>query len=149
MARRRIGSCQTERSKIIVRETIKNLMNENQKEKDNIHPVKFVMRQEVGFELIWEAVEEFDLPMDCKFIALDLFHKFALKQLDSLVGYVSQTNNNSKTKGKLIKELEKRLKSQSPLRVLTCVMIASKLTSHKKVHFGIQYTPFGGGFCLL
>ncbi|XP_066980798.1 cyclin N-terminal domain-containing protein 1-like [Macrobrachium rosenbergii] len=120
-----------EELEIIVKDTIRNLKNENDKEKDNIHPMKFLISGDVGFKLIWEAVKEFDLPVDCKFIALELFHKFVVKQLDSLLGYISKTDKH-KNKGKLIKELEKRLRSQSPLRALTCVMIASKLASNKK-----------------
>ena len=56
-----------------------------------------------------------------------------MKQLDSLVDYVSETPKASHKREKMVKELEKRLTHQSPLRALSCVMISSKLASHTKV----------------
>lgn len=105
---------------------------ENESEKENIHPMHTIMSREVGVELIWAANEEFDLPAHCKYMAMDLFSKFVVKQVDSLVEYVLKTSKGSDKKEKMVKELEKRVKAQSPLRALTCLMIASKLVSHKK-----------------
>lgn len=63
--------------------------------------------------------------------AFEIFNRFMSKHVCGL--YELIRSNSETNQQKNWKEVENRVKTQLPLRVMSCVQLASKLTSHYKV----------------
>lgn len=62
-----------------------------------------------------------------------LTFRYMMSHMKSLLEHVMETTSKGRKRERLIKVVEKKVADQAPLRIITCVMIASKLFSHKKV----------------
>ena len=61
----------------------------------------------------------------------ELFFRFMAKHVCSLYDLIRSNSDTNQQKN--WKEVENRVKTQVPLRIMSCVQLASKLTSHYKV----------------
>ena len=65
------------------------------------------------------------------FIRSMTFFRFMAKHVCGLYDLIRSNSDTNKQKN--WKEVENRVKTQVPLRIMSCVQLASKLTSHYKV----------------
>ncbi|XP_071528071.1 cyclin N-terminal domain-containing protein 1-like [Panulirus ornatus] len=115
-----------------VQETLQVLLAENLREKRLVHPCLTVLHMESSMKFIWHVTDMFRLTTQVRYIAFDLFQRFMLGHMESLLAHVLSTTTEGRQRSRLMKMVTKRVKYQAPLRVLTCVMIASKLDCHKR-----------------
>ncbi|XP_060600552.1 cyclin N-terminal domain-containing protein 1-like [Ruditapes philippinarum] len=92
-----------------------------------------------GSSIIQESVQFLFLTCDrmkmsseVKYLSLDLFDRFMLQHVQDLHEHVVNTHP-VKTRMKEWQEIQKRVSNQVVLRVISCIQIASKLTSHYRI----------------
>ena len=80
---------------------------------------------------IFELCKRFDLSAEVQYRAAELFQRFMEKHISELHEHVTSTQGT----GSPISwnEVETRLKHQVPLRAVSCVQLASKLSSHYSI----------------
>lgn len=115
-----------------VRGTLQALLLENRQEKRQAHAYQSMLNIESAMAMIQLAAEMFHLSSHVRYIAIDLFQRFMLGHIDSLLAHVMSTTTEGRQRSRLLKLLEKRVTEQAALRTITCVMIASKLVTHKQ-----------------
>ena len=77
---------------------------------------------------LFELCSHFGLRPEVKYWAAELFHRFMLNHITELYQHVQES---SKTESPIQwEDVEGRLKHQIPLRAVSCVQLASKLSSH-------------------
>ncbi|KAK7081678.1 hypothetical protein SK128_020364 [Halocaridina rubra] len=113
---------------VYVHQTSMLLKAENEREKNEVKNME-VLNNGALADFMFSASEKFKLEPECKYIAMDLFSRFMTKHSVSLVEQSFAKTKKSEKRKKLLKEIRRRMKCLSPLRALTCLMIASKLVS--------------------
>jgi len=84
-------------------------------------------------ELIFNLCQKFELPVEVKYAAIELFDQFMTIHITELQEIVRASSSAEKQLD--WSSVEARIKDQVVLRAMTCVQIASKLVSHyKAVH---------------
>ncbi|XP_042234365.1 cyclin N-terminal domain-containing protein 1-like [Homarus americanus] len=114
-----------------VQEMMHVLLAENQREKQQVHPFLTVLHVESAMFFIWQVIDFFKLSAEVRYIAFDIFQRFMLGYTESLLDHVVSITAEGRQRNRLIKEMEKQLKEQAPLKATICVMIASKIVTHK------------------
>jgi hypothetical protein len=87
-------------------------------------------RNSRSVEYIFATCDHFSLPLEAKYIAVELFDKFMTTHVSSLYHHVHRSSNPDTAKN--WEAVEERLKSQLALRILSCIQLGSKLCSHYK-----------------
>lgn len=80
---------------------------------------------------VFELCRRFDLSPEVQYRAAELFHRFMEKHIVELHEHVQKTQGT--TSPISWSEVETRLKHQIPLRAVSCVQLASKLSSHYSI----------------
>uniref|UniRef100_A0A7M5X6A1 Cyclin N-terminal domain-containing protein n=2 Tax=Clytia hemisphaerica TaxID=252671 RepID=A0A7M5X6A1_9CNID len=84
-------------------------------------------------ELIFNLCQKFELPVEVKYAAIELFDQFMTIHITELQEIVRASSSAEKQLD--WSSVEARIKDQVVLRAMTCVQISSKLVSHyKAVH---------------
>ncbi|XP_045620737.2 cyclin N-terminal domain-containing protein 1 [Procambarus clarkii] len=110
---------------------LRELLADNRQEKRQAHPFLCEVHMESAVNIIWLAVDMFKFSPQVKYIAIDLFRRFMLGHTENLLARLSSMTAEGHKRNRMLRLLEKRMKEQSPLWVITCVMLASKLVTHK------------------
>ncbi|CAL4238050.1 unnamed protein product [Meganyctiphanes norvegica] len=109
---------------------MENLIEENERVITVAHPRSGLFIPEAA-TFIWGVAKYMSVPPQSKYLALELYDRFCLMHIDSLHAHLEA--EGKKSPPSQVKELQERVAKQSPLRILTCLMIASKLLDHKNV----------------
>lgn len=80
---------------------------------------------------IFELCKRFDLSPEVQYTAAELFQRFMERHITELYDHVQSTQGTSSPIS--WSEVETRLKHQVPLRAVSCVQLASKLSSHYSI----------------
>ena len=80
---------------------------------------------------LFELCKRFDLSSEVQYRAAELFQRFMEKHIAELHEHVQSTQGTSSPIS--WSEVETRLKHQVPLRAVSCVQLASKLSSHYSI----------------
>ncbi|KAK4314691.1 hypothetical protein Pmani_014028 [Petrolisthes manimaculis] len=115
-----------------IKDLIKVLEAENEREMSEVHPALAFLDITSIMSVIVPVTQLFSLSQHVKYIALEIFQRYMTSHMNSLLEHVTETTNKDRKRERLIKAVEKNVADQSPLRLMTCIMIASKLFSHKK-----------------
>ncbi|KAK3739312.1 hypothetical protein QZH41_017884 [Actinostola sp. cb2023] len=114
----------------LLEETLYVLAEENEKSMDNAAERQGFFKGGRIAEYVFLLCQEFGLPSESRFLSIEIFDRFMAKHVSDLYEFIrSNTDENQKENWG---EVEKRIKSQLPLRIVSCVQIASKLLSHYK-----------------
>ena len=131
-----------------LKEITKNLLDETNAKIENSNITDGLFRLNNIVEFLFLVCTKFQLPYEVKYIAVELFASFMQHHVEEIYSHV---HNPSSGKNYTWATVEGRVKSQIILRALTCVQIASKLTSHYSIvsphklqsllmHCGFRYT---------
>ncbi|XP_047485869.1 uncharacterized protein LOC125036952 [Penaeus chinensis] len=112
---------------------LKREVADNDLLKHDFHPYLTAMSLRAPVRLLWMASEELGLSAPTKYRALEIFNRFIKGHAATLAGHVTSTTKPGRERSRLLEEVAKRVRQQAPLRAFTCLMIASKTVSHKKV----------------
>lgn len=88
-------------------------------------------RSDNAVSYIFSLCRYWGLGPDVRYRAVELFHRFMTKHIIELYLHVKKTQENDSPLNWDV--VEGRLKHQVPLRALTCVQLASKLSLHYKI----------------
>ncbi|XP_032242292.1 cyclin N-terminal domain-containing protein 1 [Nematostella vectensis] len=113
----------------LLEEALYVLAEENEKNMDNAWDRQGFFKGGKPSEYTFSLCKEMELPPETRFLAIELFDRFMAKHVCSLYDLIRSTKGVSQ---KDWTEVENRIKTQLPLRVVSCVQIASKLISHYK-----------------
>ena len=75
--------------------------------------------------------QQLNLSAGARYLAVEIFDKFMVAHVSSLYRQIRELSLKDQQKG--WRDVEERISRQLPLRAVSCVQIASKLTSHSKV----------------
>ncbi|CAB4019759.1 Hypothetical predicted protein [Paramuricea clavata] len=81
-------------------------------------------------EYIFNLCDALKLPVEARYLAIEIYDRFMIKHIRSLYQFIQTSTAVDKLKD--WNEVEARIKVQMPLRLLSCVQLASKLSSHRK-----------------
>nr|XP_027211649.1 uncharacterized protein LOC113804932 [Penaeus vannamei] len=112
---------------------LKREIADNDLLKHDFQPHLTAMSLRAPVRVLWMAAEELGLSAPTKYRALEIFNRFIKGHAATLAGHVTSTTNPGRERNRLLAEVARRVRQQAPLRAFTCLMIASKTVSHKKV----------------
>lgn len=115
----------------LLEEALYVLADENEKSMDNASGIQGFFKGGKTAEYVFLLCGEMGLPMETRFLAIEIFDKFMAKHVCSLYDLIRSNSDTNQQKN--WKEVENRVKTQVPLRIMSCVQLASKLTSHYKL----------------
>lgn len=98
---------------------------------DRIHMVPFLADPTPVVELIFLKCSLFDQPDEVRYLSVELFDRFIRLHFKSLVEKV--WNKDIGLASEQWKQVEKKLYFQTPLRILSCIQLASKFVLHSKI----------------
>lgn len=114
----------------ILEDGLKTLADKNQELINKTTDDDNYFKDGKSVELIFNITKKLDLPLEVRFLAVELFDKFMLKHVNEL--YEIVVSSSSKEKQLDWSSVEARIIDQVPLRAVTCIQLASKLVSHYK-----------------
>ncbi|XP_078361348.1 cyclin N-terminal domain-containing protein 1-like [Oculina patagonica] len=114
----------------LLEEALYVLAAENEKSMNDANGMQGFFKGGNTAEYVFLLCEEMGLPTQTRFLAIEIFDRFMAKHVCDL--YELIRSNSETNLQKNWKEVENREKTQLPLRVMSCVQLASKLTSHYK-----------------
>ncbi|XP_071941412.1 cyclin N-terminal domain-containing protein 1-like [Antedon mediterranea] len=135
----------------VLESMLQNLAKENEKKlKEGINNQNCFKKQKKAVEFIFLMCEKLKQPTEARYMAVDIFNRFMVKQVLSLYEYVMSSPTYTHKKQDW-QNIIKRLMKQMTLRMLSCIQVASKLCSHyksltaKRCHrilhdFGLNYS---------
>lgn len=114
----------------LLEEALYALAAENEKSMNTANGMQGFFKGGKNAEYIFLLCEGMGLPTQTRFLAIEIFDRFMAKHVCDL--YELIRSNSETNLQRNWKEVENRVKNQLPLRVMSCVQLASKLTSHYK-----------------
>ncbi|XP_015754998.1 PREDICTED: cyclin N-terminal domain-containing protein 1-like [Acropora digitifera] len=115
----------------LLEESLYVLADINEKNMDDASRIQGFFKGGKTAAYVFLLCEDMGLPSQTRFLAIEIFDRFMSKHVCGL--YELIRSNSETNQQKNWKEVENRVKTQLPLRVMSCVQLASKLTSHYKV----------------
>lgn len=98
----------------------------------SLHPYTYISSSTLHMQLISCCIQFTYCPQVSLYRFPFKFSRFMLKHIQSLYQFIQTSSAVDKVKD--WSEVESRLVVQMPLRLLSCVQLASKLSSHSKVN---------------
>ncbi|RMX44328.1 hypothetical protein pdam_00018874 [Pocillopora damicornis] len=117
----------------LLEEALYALAAENEKSMNSANGLQGFFKGGKNAEYVFLLCEEMGLPTQTRFLAIEIFDRqvFMAKHVCDLYDLIRSNSETNLQRN--WKEVENRIKTQLPLRVMSCVQLASKLTSHYKV----------------
>ncbi|KAL4221667.1 hypothetical protein ACF0H5_019924 [Mactra antiquata] len=81
-------------------------------------------------EFLFLTCDRLKMPNEVKYLSLELYDRFMNKHVEELYNHVKESGQNKATEWN---EIMKRVKNQVELRIVSCIQISSKLTSHHRI----------------
>ncbi|XP_041377679.1 cyclin N-terminal domain-containing protein 1-like [Gigantopelta aegis] len=115
----------------VLQEWLKVLGSENAEliKRASVHSGLFQRFEAIRY--IFLACDKLRMPCEVKYVATDLFDRFMIKHSQDLYDHVK--NSDSDHKQREFQRIQKRVKKQLILRIISCCQIASKLAAHYTV----------------
>nr|XP_058944021.1 cyclin N-terminal domain-containing protein 1-like [Pocillopora verrucosa] len=114
----------------LLEEALYALAAENEKSMNSANGLQGFFKGGKNAEYVFLLCEEMGLPTQTRFLAIEIFDRFMAKHVCDLYDLIRSNSETNLQRN--WKEVENRIKTQLPLRVMSCVQLASKLTSHYK-----------------
>ncbi|KAL3862449.1 hypothetical protein ACJMK2_008413 [Sinanodonta woodiana] len=123
--------CRSAENQELVQCTLSLLIKKNSEDVKTATPEQFIFRTNDSVQFLFLTCEKLKLPEETKFQAMNLFERFMLKHVKELYSYVLTSKNRNKNKSWM--DIKARVHNQVFLRVISCIQIASKVTSHYRI----------------
>eukprot|EP00794_Sanderia_malayensis_P014114 gene14114-15589_t len=117
-------------SPTLLEESLHVLAEENEKSIDDDTGNHGLFKDEKLIEFIFRICQKLELSPPTRYVAVELFDRFMAKHISELYDIV-RTSSSADRKGEWDR-VEKRIKEQLPLRLISSIQVASKLVSHYK-----------------
>ncbi|KAK2159479.1 hypothetical protein LSH36_152g04050 [Paralvinella palmiformis] len=114
----------------LLAEWLQVLANENNQNMKQASPDSGYFLSGIAVQFVFQLAVYLDLPVPAKYLAAELFERFMVIHIRDLHKHAKGLKNNRLKEWKIILD---RVRSQLPLRALSCCQVASKLTSHYKI----------------
>ncbi|XP_053378522.1 cyclin N-terminal domain-containing protein 1-like [Mercenaria mercenaria] len=108
------------------------LTEKNLQAVDNAKPVQGASVVQDSVQFLFLTCDRMKMSSEVKYLSLELFDRFMVQHVQDLHEHVVNTSG-MKTRGKDWHEIQNRVRNQVVLRVVSCIQIASKLTSHYRI----------------
>lgn len=108
------------------------LIIRNSQAVDLANPVQGYLLTLDCVQYLFLTCERLKMSSEVKYLSLELFDRFMLKHLQDLHEHVLNSTH-SRERGQEWVEIKGRVNNQVVLRILSCIQIASKLTSHYRI----------------
>lgn len=116
----------------LMQEWLQGLLIKNAKAIKSARPSQHAGLVKDSVEFLFLTCEQMKMSSEVKYLSLEIFDRFMIQHVEDLYEHVANTGD-VKTRGKEWNEIKKRVTNQVVLRVVSCIQIASKLTSHYRI----------------
>ncbi|XP_028396796.1 cyclin N-terminal domain-containing protein 1-like [Dendronephthya gigantea] len=114
----------------LLEDSLQTLAEINERNMDNADKDMGYFKNAKCAEYIFNLCDALTLPVEARYLAVEIYDRFMIKHIVGLYQFIQTSSGMDKQKD--WNEVENRIKVQMPLRLLSCVQLASKLSSHCK-----------------
>ncbi|XP_046841186.1 cyclin N-terminal domain-containing protein 1-like [Xenia sp. Carnegie-2017] len=115
----------------LLEDSLQTLAENNERNMDEANEDMGYFKNAKCIEYIFNLCDVFSLPNEARYLAVEIYDRFMVQHIVSLYEFIQ--NSTAVDKQQDWDEVEERIKAQMPLRLLSCVQLASKISSHHKV----------------